>query len=226
MRKIAAAVVVGTLCGGLAQAADVPLSPTAAYFVPTPARDWNGFYVGGFGGWSLGRSSVSSAIGAIPSDEFDLSGATLGATVGFNHQIGSLVWGIEADAGWTGISGSGACFAQVFNCKVVVPWLGTGRIRLGWAYGDWLPYVTGGFAVGSGRVSSTLPGSQERPSGGWTAGAGLEVALSRTWSAKAEYLFVDLDRFTCDAQTCLPLANANAPFKEHMLRFGVNYRFD
>ena len=67
---------------------------------------------------------------------------------------------------------------------------------------------------------------------GWTVGAGVEVAFAPNWSAKAEYLFVDLADGSCT--TDCAIANANGPaiipsvavkFNESIVRGGVNYRF-
>jgi outer membrane immunogenic protein len=67
---------------------------------------------------------------------------------------------------------------------------------------------------------------------GWAAGAGIEVALARNWSAKAEYLFVNLSSGSCTAECAI--ANANGPpftpdiavkFTESIVRAGLNYKF-
>ena len=67
---------------------------------------------------------------------------------------------------------------------------------------------------------------------GWAAGAGVEVAVAPHWSAKAEYLFVDLGNGSCT--TDCAVANANGPslipnvavkFNESVIRAGINYRF-
>jgi len=67
---------------------------------------------------------------------------------------------------------------------------------------------------------------------GWTAGAGIELALDRNWSAKAEYLFVDLGNGSCTAACAI--VNPNGPplipdvsvrFDESLVRAGIDYRF-
>jgi len=52
---------------------------------------------------------------------------------------------------------------------------------------------------------------------GWTAGGGAEYALTPQWSAKVEYLYVDLKHDN------LPDWNEA---KFHTVRAGVNYHFD
>src|SRR5262249_57268292 len=76
--------------------------------------------------------------------------------------------------------------------------LTTGRARIGLAF-DWLmPYVTAGGALVNARDDLTvtvggLTASFLPLSGttlGWTAGAGVDVALSSNWSARLEYLHI------------------------------------
>ncbi|MBR7560020.1 porin family protein, partial [Mycobacterium tuberculosis] len=75
--------------------------------------------------------------------------------------------------------------------------IGTVRGRVGYAYGTWLPYLTAGLAWGRTVVSvndATGDGIDRRAHQqyGWTAGAGVEVALSGNWSGKVEYSYIDL----------------------------------
>jgi outer membrane immunogenic protein len=54
---------------------------------------------------------------------------------------------------------------------------------------------------------------------GWTLGGGVEVGLNQRWSAKAEYLYVDLgDHF-------YTITGTNNGYASNVLRLGVNYRF-
>ncbi len=54
---------------------------------------------------------------------------------------------------------------------------------------------------------------------GWTAGAGVEAKLSGPWSAKIEYLYVDLGH---DGTTT---PGADASFTTNIVRAGINYKF-
>ena len=59
---------------------------------------------------------------------------------------------------------------------------------------------------------------------GWTAGAGLEYAFIDHWSAKLEYLYVDLGKATCDA-VCSGGDPFDVTFNTSIVRAGVNYKF-
>jgi outer membrane immunogenic protein len=63
---------------------------------------------------------------------------------------------------------------------------------------------------------------------GWTAGAGTEVMLSPNWSAKAEYLYVDLGKQTTDMDPIdgILIFSASTDYHEHIARVGLNYHFN
>jgi outer membrane immunogenic protein len=83
-------------------------------------------------------------------------------------------------------------------------WLFTARPRIGIANGNMLTYLTGGFAVSNislaqsillSAAGPTLAGSASSAQLGWTAGGGVEYALSWNWF-KAEYLYVSFSNQT------------------------------
>jgi opacity protein-like surface antigen len=85
-----------------------------------------------------------------------------------------------------------------------------------------LPFITGGAAYGSEKA--TLAGASEsKAKFGWTAGAGVEYAFLGSWSAKLEYLYVDLGKWSCSATTCGVASDVT--FKTSLVRVGLNYRF-
>jgi len=199
-----------------AGAADLtPRYKAPAYVAPAVAT-WNGFYIGIVAGYGFGTSNWD-----FPAVNTSPKGFLAGATLGYNLQTGSWVWGIEADGSWSQVKGSSDCFGG--TCETKTDWLATGRLRIGYAgWASFLPYVTGGAAGGDIKASSPF-GSASKTEIGWTAGAGLEYALWTNWSIKGEYLYVDLGKFDCGA-SC-GAASDNVSFKEHVVRAGVNYRF-
>jgi len=132
---------------------------------------------------------------------------------------------VEADGYWTDLRGT----ARVANCGVGFcrtrnDFLATARGRIGFAADRWLPYVTGGLAVGN--IRATVPGAAgiDETNAGWTVGGGLEFALAGNWTAKAEYLHVDLGNAGCSTPCGLPAGN-NVGLTTNVVRGGINYRF-
>jgi outer membrane immunogenic protein len=131
-------------------------------------------------------------------------------------------------------------------------WLATARARVGFATNAWVWYLTGGAAYG--RVQDTLdftsafiPGPPNPfPAGGsgafarnklgWTAGGGVETRLWGNWSAKLEYLYVDLGSKSETLDIAFPLfgipqlpsrfnITTTTYLRDHIVRAGLNYRF-
>src|SRR5439155_1607133 len=55
-------------------------------------------------------------------------------------------------------------------------------------------------------------------------GGGLEFAIVANWTAKAEYLYVDLSKFNCGL-SCGAAVTDNVSFRSNIFRGGVNFRF-
>lgn len=139
-------------------------------------------------------------------------------------------------------------------------WFGTLRGRIGWLPTDTLlVYGTGGLAYGqvketlvfnqngagggdgqgfgyqcNGTGANCMVGSSSRIGVGYTVGAGLEYAISRNFTLRAEYLYVNLGSTSARAFTVVPRAGGFAPasfvadfgdFDFNVVRAGVNYRF-
>jgi outer membrane immunogenic protein len=203
-----------------AVAADLSLAPL--YKAPPaplpPAYDWTGFYFGVNGGGGWGHSSWSANTTGI-----NLPGGQAGGTIGYNRQLGKVVFGVEGDIDWSGLDGSRTSPGCPIGCSTSDSWLSTVRGRIGYSIDRFMPYVTGGLAVGDIRAATPGFAGGDSVNAGWTLGAGLEVALPGNWSAKAEYLRVDLGSFNCTGCGALPPDNVS--LQENVFRAGVNYRF-
>jgi len=207
------------LTGSVAAADLARPVPQPYYQAPVAAQlyNWTGFYIGVNGGGAFGRSAWD------PTGHFNMSGGIVGGTVGYNYQFGQAVVGVEGDIDWAGISGTTNNLCPL-GCKTSDSWLATLRGRLGYAGGRFMPFVTGGAAFGN--IQATTPGFIGASSSqvGLTVGAGLEFAIAGNWTAKAEYLYVDLGKFTCGL-SCGVLPTNNVSFTTNLVRAGVNYRF-
>jgi outer membrane immunogenic protein len=160
------------------QAADLPYGSRAPYTVNQPlnAYSWAGPYLGGNLGW---------AWGSVDHNPTKPSGFVGGVQGGYNWQTGPWVFGVEGDIQATGASDTFAPW------KFSNPWFGTVRGRAGYAFNNILFYGTAGLAFGELR-GETFGLSETHTNAGWTVGLGAEFGLAPNWSAKLEYLYVDL----------------------------------
>jgi outer membrane immunogenic protein len=200
-------------------AADIvrPALKAPVYVAPF---SWSGFYVGINGGYGWGTTKLSNALG---DQNFNNTGGLAGLTLGYNLQTGNWVWGIEGDidASWLkGNNDDGPLCAG--GCEMKQTWFSTIRGRVGYSFDRWLPYFTGGVAMGDAKFTSPF-GTQTSTRTGWTIGGGLEWAFMGAWSAKIEYLYADLGTKTCDAATCG--VSTDVGLTENVFRVGLNYRF-
>ena len=193
-----------TAVSGAAVAADLPRGPSP-YYSPTPAAgyNWRGLYAGLNTGYEWGSITGN---GAEP------SGLMGGVQAGYNWQSGAFVFGPEAD-----IQASAAddTFAPY---KFSNPWFGTLRGRVGFALNNILFYGTAGLAYGG--ITGEIAGLDESKTHvGWTGGLGAEVGFTPNWSAKVEYLYMDL------SDRSYSITGVNNGLEANMLRFGINYHF-
>ena len=201
---------------GISTALAADISPRARQAPREPmyvAYNWTGAYIGLNGGGAWGSSSYAAP---FASNSINTSGGLLGGTLGYNWQAGRMVFGMEGDVDWSNLRGSGVC--GLTTCETRNSWLGTARGRLGYAMDRVMPYVTGGLALGDIRTSVAGVGSANTTKAGWTIGGGLEAAIAGPWTAKVEYLYVDLGRGGS-------VAGSDASLRANVVRAGLNYRF-
>ena len=228
-------IVVSTALGMLAvergaAAADLPLKAPALKAV----YDWTGFYVGGhfgYGGGSLGAGSNPLPLQGVvfPHSPTGLIG---GYQMGYNRRLANhVVLGIEADATFTSAIDQAALGRAPAPFNTTLDYVGTLRGRVGYAFDRWMPFVTGGFAWGHTHVNINDPSTagevissvgQYQP--GWTAGLGLEFAVSGNWTAKLEYDYVELARQTYDLSG-FALPGVSVDPRLHLAKVGLNYQF-
>jgi outer membrane immunogenic protein len=221
MKRLCVALIGVATLAGAAAAADLPRPAPQPYAPPAvyaPVYNWAGFYIGINGGGGFGSSSWDLTGGR------NIDGGLVGGTAGYNFQFGQAVVGVEGDIDWADISGSTTNGCPL-GCKTTDSWLSTVRGRLGYAADRFMPYVTGGAAFGN--IQATTPGfaGASATNVGWTLGAGLEAALTRNWTGKVEYLYVDLGNFNCGLNCGAGMVTDNVSFHTNLLRAGVNYHF-
>jgi outer membrane immunogenic protein len=233
------------LAAGQAFAADLPQAPMppsapAAYIpVVAPVYNWGGIYYGVNGGYAFGTTQWTDPNNFTGSStgDFNLTGGVVGATLGVNFQTDAFVFGIEGDLDWTAITGkssSAFCASVGFGpaqCETKNTWLGTVRGRVGYAADRVLFYVTGGGAFGN-IETGVSGGFDNNTKVGWTAGAGIEAAFADNWTARLEYLAIDLQNGTCSTPNNCGLntgpvaaVNDTVKFTTSLIRVGLDYKF-
>lgn len=213
-----------------------------AMYVAEPLANWNGFYLGGNlgGAYSLNRSSINNPGNFY--EQFNFS-----STTGFMGG-GQIGWNVQSSAWVFGVEGDFQASAQKDNkvCEVIcsaisyaamtqkMDWLGTARVRAGYSLGRTLFYVTGGWAYGDVKtsvVSSAIPvsGEYDHKLSGYAVGGGIESPFTFLglfgpgWTAKTEYLYVDLGKASDIDITGTILTTR---VQEQILRTGLNYHFN
>lgn len=213
-------------------------------------------------GRSSDYSTLTNGTGTVlfaNSNGQNLDGVVGGGQIGYNWQVKNWVWGFEADIQGTDERGSrlftcpaDGCVPRPLNNIAVIPglpvpvapmdqkieWFGTVRARAGILVSPKvLLYGTGGLAYGDVRTSETIgvapvAFSNTETRVGWTVGAGIEGAIGGNWTAKLEYLYLDLGRTTGSFLTTIPAigggfitSNYSSHITDNVLRVGVNYRF-
>src|SRR5437763_12221696 len=213
---------------------------------PLPECNWTGFYIGLNVGGQWGHSEDNDidfywtrGNGENQKWGYDESGVVAGGQVGYNFQWNWLVLGIEADAGYMNLEGSGK---EPWSGDVSEGGPNTGssdsdffttiRGRLGFAFGHWLFYGTGG-GIGVNyetRISDPgegVFGSKQEFDWGWTGGGGIEYMFGCHWSLKAEYLRYEVDkqRFTAFWSETDINYRFDGNTEGNIFRGGLNYKF-
>lgn len=209
-----------------------------------PRVDWSGVHVGVEVVGSASEGNVSAVTaqtrlrGGVATYERSTSSVAglFGGLVGYDHQIGSLVAGLEVDA--MRLPSSGA--------HTIV----TYRARLGWSLGNTLVYVTAGgisqdaTLVRHTRVQlsardnlTTFSQAQSGHFDGFAAGGGVDYRLSTHVGLRMEALYLgegserlnfpQIDQTVGHFhRTLVPPATANWSLEKVMARMALTYHFN
>jgi outer membrane immunogenic protein len=225
---------------------------------PPACPNWTGFYTGAFGGYKFAATDLDLDLGGswnatafdradrdailseVPND-LDASGAELGGLIGYNYQWNKWVFGLEASGGYlwlrdsdnTGTFTTPTTTTDEYNVATSLKthYLVTVGPRIGYAFCRWLPYVTGGLAIGDvdfdqeitqfdqfrGGVFFREGGHTSDTRLGWMVGGGLEYALSDHWHLRGQYQYIDLGCIDFDSA-----GRSVSPFLDPAVAAGYN----
>jgi outer membrane immunogenic protein len=207
---------------------------------PPPMYSWTGLYWGVNVGYSWGHAKDEATllgVGTI-SESQKVDGVIGGFQSGYNYQFGQWVWGFETDIQASGQKGGTTLQINPLTTLTTdhkLPWFGTSRSRLGVLWSpNVLVYGTAGVAYGQVKDSATIsvPGASvtgtfKDVKAGWTAGGGIEGVIGGGWTAKLEYLYIDLGKTEQTLATPVlgQFISETRRFTDNVVRVGFNYRW-
>ncbi len=226
---------------------------------------WTGPYVGANVGGTWGDTSLrataapgSGAVVIPPGDVAEIlgtpvttnsstAGFTIGGELGYNWQQDHWLLGIETDGGAFDIrqqrnhtfQSTALVNPPIFftiSQNVKTDWMWTLRPRVGYAWGPWLAYITGGLAVTDARISAAYADTRvpanvasftfSSTRTGGVVGLGGAWMFAPGWSGKIEYLYSDFGK----ASGSVPVGNfavftSSANIRANVVRTGIDYKF-
>ncbi len=227
--------------------------PPPPYLPPPPLFTWTGIYVGGQVGYAWGAGNfntsgfdpvtgtfVSGTLGNTP------NGVIGGAHIGYQYQFNQVVLGIEGSVDGTSLSNTAVAAFPVFlggsnlTARTTADVQGSIRGKAGIAWDRLLIYGTGGVAFGGFNTDFTLAAPNSVPPffatantsstrTGWTAGGGLQFAVTNNWWVYGEYRFSDFGTLRNGAFPNVPAGvffNASRRLQENQVQGGFSYKFD
>jgi outer membrane immunogenic protein len=183
---------------------------------------WEGVYIGVNAGAEFGKYNF------IATDINNPRGIIGGVHGGYNWQAGSMVYGIELDADFSGAKKSADYRTGGVNVNLQTsnPFLGTIRGRLGYASGATMFYATSGLAYGTAKVEASAraagiaaSGSTSDTHAGYAVGLGAEYAFSSSMSLRVEGLHYGFKDVFKDS------LGAGGKFDANVIRAGLSYKF-
>jgi outer membrane immunogenic protein len=202
----------------------VLVSPAQAsdYFTDIAPYDWTGVYGGVHAGFIQANVNIDSR---DLSYDRDFNGFTGGVLGGVNFQAGNIVFGLDMDFGGVAAEdGEGTTKGVRFEHGM--DWVAHVRGRIGIAMDRLLIYGAGGLAVADFDVQGNNGLDDGGHATGWSAGGGLEYAITDNVLIRAEFLH---DEYTneriavCDA--AMVCNNFDLGFTDNIFRIGVSWKF-
>ena len=203
---------------------------------------WAGPYVGF--GVAFARSGFHFK-SPTPKSTVAGNSVNLAGQVGYNWVFGSAVLGGELDYAVQDLDAGRNYIASDVALSASSMWLATARGRIGtdveipFVSKRSLIYATGGVAFSriannfcpnasvqcyTGTIHDISGGwsTQATVRSGWTAGAGVELPVAPTVTVKFEYLYVDFGTVSFNNG----VFSNEVGFNEHILRTGMNFKFN
>jgi outer membrane immunogenic protein len=200
--------------------------PVKAPPMMAPVWNWTGFYIGINGGYGWGDSEWTLQPGGFDEGSHSMDGGTVGGQIGYNWQVGSWVFGLEAQGNWADFSGSNVSLvAPAFTNHTDIDAFGLFTGKIGHAWNNLMIYAKGGAAVQAldyRTVSAVTTLTADETRWGASVGAGFEYAFAPNWSAGLEYNHLFMGKHTVDFA---PGVSDRIKLDTDVFTGRINYRF-
>ena len=181
------------------------------------------------------------AINAVGSQSIHSASPTIDMQTECHWEANRLFYGLEGDVSYqrlTGTANAGAvypcCPPTGFTLTSMAhsSWLVTVRPRIGFVVNNWIPFVSGGVAVGKpnggfifrdNNSAAFASGSVSETALGFSFGAGVEMVLNRNWSLQAEYVDIRFGTIS-DVSANLTFNSGRSPTNVFTQRIDVSAR--
>lgn len=173
----------------------------SASVIAQPAPEWTGVYAGVGGGYAAGDVLWNYDFGTTPHpNPLSVSGVVFGPHIVGEIQQGPFVFGVEAQALATTVTGKAVCPSPTYACTIsnYGPLVIVGA-RAGLAFGDLMVYGTAGYAGGDIKTTAryvsngALLEEGNAWHDGWAAGGGVDWQVTPSWVFGLQYLHVNLN---------------------------------
>lgn len=200
------------------------LAADALEHAPQATYDWSGIYVGigaGAGGLvhEVGIPLIDTSFNGIGAE-----GVFGEFTVGYDHMLSErMLLGVYGTARLGGIKSELSVLGGLLAGDITADYGFDLIARAGYlATPETLVYVLGGYSYQHFDLSSNVGFSEDWESNGFTAGFGLETALSDRLSLKGEYRYSQYAAFDL---VSLGGVDIESEPSSHTFHVGLNYRF-
>lgn len=205
-----------------ASAADLIIDTPVEAGVVQASGNWDGAFIGVFGGYGWAELSSDVAPGAVFPEP---AGWLLGVNAGANFTLDNgIVLGVVGDIAWADITDT-LVAPGPSSFTSAIDWQGSLRGRIGFDGGAFLPYLTAGLAVAHNSIDVTLvppPGfADDAMHVGWTVGAGVEFAATEDLSVDLQYRYSDYG----DADYTFGIFTNTLGLTSHQVTVGLNWGF-
>ncbi|MGI9483025.1 MAG: outer membrane protein [Hyphomicrobiales bacterium] len=192
------------------------------------AEDWSGFYIGIGGGYFYADTKIRSNLGIFPGLKLESDGGQIGGYLGYNFQIENVILGIDGDV-YAGFGGdtilAGFPVPSKLQSKAKANW--SVRGRAGWAIDRFMPYIAGGYAGKTNKltVGTGYLGDDDSTLSGWTIGGGGEFMITPHWLMRVDYQYHDYGKRNFFSSLHPDFSGATQKVKQNQITVGGAFKF-